>query len=406
MLKRFRASNFKSHLNLEFSPTGLNLLLGKNNAGKTNLCSALRFVGETSRSSFDAAAKLVLGETWNITNIHVDDRSLGIEIEVLLPFEGEELDYQYELRLSAEPINSGGMTQSLKVVEEKLMVTGNRFQQAVLLHSKKEPHVLPGRLQARLLNEERFLEGEQAETFVRTLAPVDSTMLSQLYELETNRRACLFRRYLQAWRYYNLSPYELRSTAVIPGPVEIAHGGGNLSKVIASLHNERPRMERKLIEIVRKLEPNLDLFSFATPTPEYVHLFLEDEKGKQFSTQSMSDGTLRFLAMAYLILNAAELPDPSAPKPLIIIEEPENGLYVGHLKSLLERIDKTGRNGQFIFTTHSPYFIDLFDNHLEGVNLIKPGKPSSILIKPDAERLTKLLEEMPLGELHFRELIT
>ena len=146
-------------------------------------------------------------------------------------------------------------------------------------------------------------------------------MLSQLYELETNRRACLFRRYLQSWRYYNLSPYELRSTVVLPGPVEIAHGGGNLSKVVANLHKERPRLERKLIEVVRKLEPNLDLFSFATPTPEYVHLFLEDDIGKRFSTQSMSDGTLRFLAMAYLILNASEPSDPNAPKPLMIIEE-------------------------------------------------------------------------------------
>ena len=119
----------------------------------------------------------------------------------------------------------------------------------------------------------------------------------------------------------------------------------------------------------------------------------------------MSDGTLRFLAMAYLILNAADPSDPTAPKPLMIIEEPENGLYVGHLKTLLERIDRTGKNGQFVFTTHSPYFIDLFDNYLEGLNLVKPGKPSSVLIKPDSERLTKLLKEMPLGELHFRELI-
>jgi len=41
MLKRFYVSNFRSLANFEFRPTGLNLLIGPNNAGKTNLCAAM-----------------------------------------------------------------------------------------------------------------------------------------------------------------------------------------------------------------------------------------------------------------------------------------------------------------------------------------------------------------------------
>jgi predicted ATPase len=135
-----------------------------------------------------------------------------------------------------------------------------------------------------------------------------------------------------------------------------------------------------------------------------VYLFLEDQKGNRFSAQSISDGTLRFMAMAYLVFSGED-GRPDAVPGLTIIEEPENGLYVGHLKPLFERLVAPGRKDQFIFTTHSPYFIDLFDSCLEGVHIVKPGVPSSEVKKPDPDKVKKLLQEMPLGEMHFREML-
>ena len=49
MLKTFYVDNFKSHINTTYKPGPVNLLIGMNNSGKTNLCQALRFVGLTSR---------------------------------------------------------------------------------------------------------------------------------------------------------------------------------------------------------------------------------------------------------------------------------------------------------------------------------------------------------------------
>ncbi|MGH9844984.1 MAG: AAA family ATPase, partial [Blastocatellia bacterium] len=89
---------------------------------------------------------------------------------------------------------------------------------------------------------------------------------------------------------------------------------------------------------------------------------------------------------------------------LVIIEEPETGLFVGHLKDLLSLIGSSG-NGQFIFTSHSPYFIDLFDGMLEGVTVARRGEKSSTLAPLDVNRVRKQLEQMPLGEMHFRELL-
>ncbi|MCS6863278.1 MAG: ATP-binding protein, partial [Abditibacteriales bacterium] len=87
------------------------------------------------------------------------------------------------------------------------------------------------------------------------------------------------------------------------------------------------------------------------------------------------------------------------------IEEPGNGIYVGLLKRLFECIDLKGSSGQFIFTSHSPYFIDLFDGCLEGVSVMKGSETHSRLMKPDVEKLRELLGEFSLGELHFRGMI-
>ena len=181
--------------------------------------------------------------------------------------------------------------------------------------------------------------------------------------------------------------------------------GANLSRALFDLHNEKPRLERKLIEAAKQVEPKLDLLSYSAPDPEHVYIFLEDEKGNRVSARSTSDGTLRFIAMAYVILMSAQTAQPQTFAPLVIIEEPENGLYVGLLKSLMERIPLSGECGQFIFTSHSPYFIDLFDANLPGIHALRPGSPSSVLSQPQTQNIHRLLDEMSLGEMHYRSLL-
>jgi hypothetical protein len=68
-------------------------------------------------------------------------------------------------------------------------------------------------------------------------------------------------------------------------------------------------------------------------------------------------------------------------------------------------MDFSGCKGQCIFTTHSPYVIDLFDTHLEGVHVLKPGVPSAALSKLKIEKVRPLLDDMALGDLHFHEML-
>jgi len=405
MLKRFRLNNFKSLLNVEFVPSGLNLFVGPNNAGKTNLCTAIRLLGLSSKHTLDAAALGAVGERWNLTNFYVSGQhEIEFEIQSLLKHGSggnvEELAFSYSLRLKttrSERSEAVG-AESLSVLEETLKATGGRFRETVLLENRAG--------QARMLHEEGFVQNlPNSPKYVQARAATNATMLSQLFELENNPRAILFRRYLQSWSYYSFSPENLRLPDVARDDGTLLFSGANLSRVLFDLHNERPRLERKLIDAVKQVEPKLDLLSYSSPDPEHVHVFLEDEKGNRVSARSTSDGTLRFMAIAYVILMSAQSVQSQGFAPLVIIEEPENGLYAGLLKPLMERISPTGENGQFIFTSHSPYFIDLFDANLAGIHIISRGSPSSMITRPDPDSVRRMLDEMPLGEMHFRSLL-
>ena len=397
MLKRFHVNNFKSLLNFEFKPVGLNLLIGPNNAGKTNLCSALRFLALSSMTSVESAILNAVGETWNLINVHVTGNP-GIEFEVdcSLSYGQELLDFSYRLNLLAQRDITGGR-ETLRVTEETLTISGGLFRQTPVLKND-------GR-QAQMLHEEGFVQRRpDSPYYVETLSAGDATMLSRLYELKDNPRASLFKRYLRTWLYYSFSPDALRSPDVQRDFPFLRHDGANLSRTMYALHNEDPRLERRIIDKLKRIEPNVDLFSYKLPDPEHVYMFLEDDKNHRFGARSMSDGTLRFLAMICLIA-MAERSRESGIQPLVMIEEPENGLYVGHLKPLLQEIDFSGTSGQFVFTSHNPYFIDLFDNNLSGLHLIKSGKPSSVLVKPDPSKVGPLLDQMSLGEMYYREML-
>jgi predicted ATPase len=397
MLKRLRVNNFKSLVNVEFRPAGVNVFIGPNNSGKTNLCKATQFLGLTATGSLQDAIQKTLRESWNITNAYSGGNLIEIEVDCLVPCEGNQLEFNYRLQIAAQKSDPLGK-QSLEVAKEVLKLTGGEFRQMPLLERE--------RASVEALDEVDFLRGPEFCMQFENRLRMESgtTALNQICASERFPHTVLFKRYLQSWAYYSLNPAALRSSDVSRSKPGLLADGSNLCATMFRLHNEKPRLEKQIIEIVKALEPKFDLLSYSFPDPESVFMFVEDQEGHRFGTQSISDGTLRFMAMTYLILSAAER-DENEPPPLIIIEEPENGLYVGHLKPLIERIDKDGKGGQFIFTTHSPYFIDLFDGMLEGVHVMKPGKPSSVLTKPDPDRIRELLKQMPLGELHFREML-
>lgn len=388
MLQEFRVDNFKSLINVVFRPEAVNLLLGTNNSGKTSLSQALRFVSGSTSVPLAHCADSVCGR-FGMSSFMLDKSTIDFFVRAAIPDADETLVFEYALTVSP-PKNQFGDV-SVRLEREILSVTGGESGKTVLLEN------VAG--QIRLLHEKDSSAG--ASQYVDTTAPTDATMLQRLYDLEANPRANLFKRYLSGWIYYDLSPTAMRGSTHKPREYVIAPDGGNLASVLYSLKTENERAYRKLLQVAQKIEPKLELINFHPGSENSVFMFFEDRDAHSWSSANASNGTLRFLALACVLL----VQPVGGLSPLCVIEEPENGIHVELLKTLFEMVDYSVGRPQFIFTSHAPYFIDLFDEHLGGIFVLDRSGGHTSIMQPDVDEVRTRLEHFPLGEQHFREML-
>ncbi|MCX7425049.1 MAG: ATP-binding protein [Planctomycetia bacterium] len=389
MLEEFFVDNYKSLINVTFCPRPENLLLGKNNAGKTNLCLALQFLSKTALLPLDDCADQVAGSRDGIANFYFEKNTVDFQVKASVPFSDESLHYEYRLEIKLP--TSAMSVPSLEVVTESLRVTGAGFDDVLLLENTSAG--------VQLLHEPDHLDGRK--NYVQTTAPRDATMLHRLYDLKTNNRANHFKNYLMSWRYYSLSPAALRGPDRRPNETVLNSDGSNLIAVLYHLKTSNERRYRRVLEYVRRIDPRIDLVNFVVGSEDKVFMVFEDKAGHRLPASHASNGTLCFLALSYALLA-----QPSTlVSPVLMIEEPENSIYVGFLKDLLEMAEESPGGPQLLFTTHSPYFIDLFDDRLDCIFIIRGGEEHSALKELDPEKAKQRLEMYPLGEQHFREML-
>lgn len=396
MLKRFYVDNFRNLINVTIEPSQLNLVLGENNSGKTSFMHALALLRDTASLSLNDAIGAV-GTVGSLRNVYLEKNSLKLACTAAITIDVTEYEFSYELEILL-PSTSALLPHNFvpEVKSEILRVTGGAFKSTALLSSDGA--------QANLLHERRFLDSRPEEDpIVRTRAPADSTMLQKLYELETNRLANTFKKYLLSWRFYAIDVSALRLMKGGEFETVLQINGSNLAPVLYTIKSTNERLYRFILQAAKAIEPRLEILNFFKVGPDTVIMVPEDAKGKRFDPVSISSGTLRFLAIATVLIPLANLPPQQPYLPLVFIEEPENGIYVQLLKGLMDAAKHS--QAQLVFSTHSPYFIDLFDANLTGLHVFKRGDTHSTVVKPDPAKITSLLADLSLGEQHFRGLL-
>jgi predicted ATPase len=109
----------------------------------------------------------------------------------------------------------------------------------------------------------------------------------------------------------------------------------------------------------------------------------------------LSDGTLRYLCLLAILC------DPEPP-PLICIEEPELGLHPDILPKLADILVTASQSTQLIITTHSDVMIDAMTDHPEAVVVCEKHEGKSCMRRLKKEDLTAWLDKYRLGQLWTR----
>ncbi len=133
-------------------------------------------------------------------------------------------------------------------------------------------------------------------------------------------------------------------------------------------------------------------------------IFFETTQGRAIRAQQASDGAILFLGLLALIHS------PEPPK-LLLIEEPEKGVYPKRLEEVIRLIRRLQESPsgqaapQIIMTTHSPYLLSSF--HPDEVTLMvrRDGGRGPVEARPlrDAPHIEERLGrgEFYLGELWY-----
>lgn len=149
---------------------------------------------------------------------------------------------------------------------------------------------------------------------------------------------------------------------------------------------------------MQRVMPQFQDFDF-NPVPgneNYVRLNWKDSPGNDylFDPHQISDGSLRFMALATLLLQP-----PSLLPKFIVLDEPELGLHPAAIAELSGIVRAASQNAQVLMATQSTRLVDEFGPENIVVVERNPDKQNSIFKKLGPQQLEDWLKRYSLSEL-------
>jgi len=352
-LARFEAKDYKSLAHVALPLRGLTVLVGRNGAGKGNVVDALGFVGDALRTDLDHALRERggVGEVLRRASGHPSSFRLSFYLE-------PSARYEFEIA----PVGDRGY----EVLREEARIGDHHYYRV-----------------------ERGSVGEASRNFSAKPSPQDLF----LRWVASERGFGELYAALAGVATYRPDPDAIRELREPdPSPL-LRRDGRNLPSILARLPKER--LER-VHAYLGRLVPGIRGVERKPLGPKETLLFRQewgDKRGGRFYAHSMSDGTLRLLALLVAALQAS----PS----LVVIEEPEASLHPGAIRVLTEALLEAAEERPVLVTTHSADVLDNPSIDLDQVFMVEVSRGKTHLrgLGSSVEGLVGR-GQYTLGELH------
>ncbi len=180
---------------------------------------------------------------------------------------------------------------------------------------------------------------------------------------------------------------------------ELREDASNLAAFLYILKKNHLQHFLQIEKAIRRIAPFFDRFNLEESQTLKGKIRIEwFERGsdKQFTAHHLSDGTLRMICLATLLLQ------PKLPY-IIIIDEPELGLHPSALGILSGLISIASQSSQIIIATQSTSFVSQFNP--EHIVVVEHEDNQSTFKRLDAASLDVWLEDYTLGEIWEKNLI-
>lgn len=229
---------------------------------------------------------------------------------------------------------------------------------------------------------------------------------SHLSEIEKYSSSKAVARYIkdsiQQWKIYHF--HDTSDTSKMKGKCAsidnliFKQDAQNLAPYLKMLKDKFKEHYEQIIATIQMVAPFFG--GFILRDDEYIQLewFDKTDPDTPFKAHYLSDGTLRFVALATLLLQPFELmPDT------LIIDEPELGLHPFALCILSELIKRAGKEKQIIISSQSVELINYFEP--QDIIVVDREDNQSTFKRLEAKDLQVWLEDYSLGEIWKSNLI-
>lgn len=410
MLTRLKVSGFKNLVDVDVHFGPFTCIAGRNGVGKSNLFDALRFLSATaSQMTLVEAALSIRDEDKRAGNVRAIFHRVGnqmttdeisFEAEMILPNAGKDYLGQetkpthtwvrYALRLRyRQPTAIGGDAGTLEVVSEELapipkadweskvkFAHSEEWSDSVLIaRSRKNPFFIAteevqGQRTVRLYQDNR-----KGRPFSAPTATLPRTMLSTVQTSEYPT-VVLARREIESWGVLQLETSALRRADSFDAPDHLSTNGSHLPATLQRLakraaeragsSEEREAATAAIFaEVSNRLAQLLDdVRAVSVDRDEgrqLLTLLVSGSEKTPFPANALSDGTLRFLALAVMEMDRES-------GGLLCLEEPENGIHPQRIRPMMKLLqdfavdtsmacNEENPLRQVLINTHSPLVV-------------------------------------------------
>lgn len=354
----------------------LNILVGPNGSGKSNLIDCIRifrhapfYVQETFKDSGF--------EEWLYKGPIEKPETAFLEVTATLPEIFKVVRHQLKL---GPPVNSRApleevISSSGPEGESDLYFIGSRRSGATITNAGSRRH------------RERKLSDSEYDPFASILSQIrDAGQYPEITHLADLYGRC---RIYSEWSFGRAS--QLReATPAGRSATTLSESMSDLALVLNGLEKtpSHDRIREQLRELKETYVDYVTRILFGRVGLELL------EKPFEFPlpAKRLSDGTLRFLALAAILLN-------SDPSPIICLEEPELGMHPDMIRMVARMIADCSEKTQLIVSTHNEHLLTALQDDFNALFAFDTGLNGSVVRRFSQQEYKQWRDEHTLGEL-------
>ncbi len=411
MLKQLILENWKSFRYAELPLDPLTVLIGTNASGKSNVVEALEFLQRIARGENIEAALAgdkILSSIRGGVEWAAFKPEKGFTLKALIAGEDEKTDYLYVIKIQTIP--------ETRVIEEyiepqilsksfannysnKISTKSLHFQTRSGLKELNPPINID-----EMINFKRYLDINNISTDISISNEEFPNIYNEYITLNQKVKDCVTSK-LENILILNPVPSKMRDYSRLSDDFE--SDASNIAGVLATLPDERKtEVESTLSNYVKDL-PERDIQKvwaekvgrFGTDAMLYCQeKWKPDQDPTPIDARTMSDGTLRFLAIITALLTRPE-------GSQIVIEEIDNGLHPSRAGLLVRILREIGqkRKIDILLTTHNPALLDALGPEIVPFVVVahrdKETGESKLTLLEDIDNFSKLFASYSLGDM-------